>query len=56
MENIHKIVNIFQSCGDFAGVPGGTAADTLFLGGNIKVLDIEKLTESNAEVLAKNIN
>jgi len=28
----------------------------LFFGGNIKTFDIEKLTESNAEVLAKNIN
>ena len=34
----------------------GHAVDALFLGGNIKVLDIEELTKSNAEILAKNVN
>ena len=28
----------------------------LFFGGNIKTFDIEKLTKSNAEILAKNVN
>ena len=34
----------------------GHAVDALFLGGNIKVIDIEELTKSNAEILAKNVN